>query len=118
MADLTAESLLSLGLSKVGIDEFRRATWNLESQNEHFRSFYGSNPSVLLSLWQDLQTPGPHHDTKRKVDYFLMANNLLKCYPTETQQSSTFKCAIGTLREWNWYYIAKFQALKAKKVSK
>ena len=77
---------------------------------------------MYAQIWEDLQTtacPEACIDTEKSdADYFLMAIHFLKwCYPTEQQQTGTFKLCEKTARKYAWYFASKVQALKGQKVS-
>ena len=86
-----------------------------------FRSFYGSDPIVYPTIWNDLHdetnAQAYIHMPTATLKHFLMSVYFLKCYPNETQMDGTFRVCKKTARKWCWYFLSRIQALKHTKVS-
>jgi hypothetical protein len=87
-----------------------------------FRSYFGSLPVVYAELWEDLQTTSVTEaqlnvkDPNNELFHFLHAIFYLRKYPTEGDSSGKFGKCDRTMRDWKWFFIAKFQALKEQKI--
>jgi hypothetical protein len=119
----TANEILSIGLSLTRIDAFRQEKVDRETNLDHFRSLFGSNPVVYAQIWEDLQTTDIHDaridgaTAKTGIRYFLMSIYFLKNYPTGPLQESSFRVSVRTAHEKNWFFLKKIQALKEQKVT-
>jgi hypothetical protein len=118
---VTPDFVLKQGLLMVGFDHYRIQKVLRTKNVIRFRSYFGSDPVVYATIWNDL------HDATNEAAYintptatlkhFLMSVFFLKCYPTETQMAGTFCVCEKTARKWCWYFLRKIQALKQTKVS-
>jgi hypothetical protein len=121
LAIVTPDFILKQGLLMVGFDHHRIQKVLRTKNVIRFRSFFGSDPIVYATIWNDL------HDATNEDAYintptatlkhFLMSVYFLKCYPNETQMAGTFYVCEKTARKWCWYFLSKIQALKQTKVS-
>ena len=118
---VTPDFVLKQGLLMVGFDHYRIQKVLRTKNVNRFRSYFGSDPVVYATIWNDL------HDATNEDAYittpsatlkhFLMSVYFLKCYPNETQMAGTFRVCEKTARKWCWYFLRKIQALKQTKVS-
>ena len=113
---ITPNGLLNIGLAILGRGVVEPSTQMISI----FKAHYGCSPSIVVMLLHDLQTTDIHEarveDRKLKIEYILLTLYFLRLYPTEVQLAATFKIGVVTVRTWIWFYIPKFQALKANKV--
>jgi hypothetical protein len=72
---------------------------------------FGSKPSVIAQIWEDLQTtlvvearvlPEDLH-----MNLFLMAMHHLKRYPTELEREPIFDIDCTKGRDWVWFFVEK-----------
>ena len=118
---VTPDFILMQGLLMVGFDHYRIQKVLRTKNVIRFRSYFGSDPIVYATIWNDL------HDATNEAAYintptatlkhFLMSVYFLKCYPNETQMAGTFCVCEKTARKWCWYFLSKIQGLKQTKVS-
>lgn len=129
-ADLLAfiyapEDVMSMGLRLVGFDDRRIQNAGDILNHRRFRAWYGSNPNVYATLWEDLLTtdnvearlPTKLMGRQAAFNHFLMCLHFLKAYPVEEHRAATFKVCERTSRKWTWYYVQRIAALKEQKVS-
>ena len=113
--------ILKLGLLKVGYDTVQQEWVSVDKNKEIFKSFYGSSPSVVTAIWDDLlKTSIPRAKIKgsaTNLHHFFLALYLLKCYPTENAMAGIFNIGGRLIGEKAWTFVEKLQALKEKKVS-
>jgi hypothetical protein len=118
---LTSDEFLRKGLQLAGFDWYRQTKVSKLTNIQRFKAYYGSNPVVYATIWEDLQLtmiPEARINTNdTDADSFLMGIYFLKSYPTETQLAGIFKVCERTGRKWAWYIARKIQALKGDKVS-
>jgi hypothetical protein len=117
---LTADEMLRKGLILVGWEPQRQVTVREEKKLDRFKSFYGSTPTVLAKIYEDLQTTdivdARINARKHSCDKFLMTAYFFKIYPSEAMMAGTFKVDEKTARKWIWFFAEKIQALKKTKV--
>jgi hypothetical protein len=118
---VTPDFVLKQGLLMVGFDHYRIQKVLRTKNVIRFRSYFGSDPVVYATIWNDLHDPTNEDayitTSTATLKYFLMSVCFLKCYPTETQMAGTFCVCEKTARKWVWYFLSKIQALKQTKVS-
>ena len=116
---LLPDEILKEGLKQVGFDE-KQQRIKQDANLERFNYHYGSLPTVLAHVWEDLQfTTNPDawvDGTEGNLKYFFLACNLLKCYKLEAKLAATFKVSEQTDRDKGWEIVCKIQALKLEKV--
>jgi hypothetical protein len=117
---ITASSFLVHGLELAGFTDVQIGRMKHQVQLDNFNQFFGSYPHVIEKIWLDLQTTrlirarldkGLEDPTK-----FLMAHYFLKMYPRDRETPAIFQMNRHTIREGNWYFIDKMQALKEDKI--
>ena len=124
---LTPEEMLLKGLKFAGFSNQQIRNGNARSNRERFIGQYGANPIVSAHIWEDLQTVDVYDDDEKEnilpipfdklnPEYFLMALNFLKKYPTERDRECKFNVSHATAAKWTWYYLEKIQALKFYKI--
>ena len=94
-----------------------------KSNHGDFISRYGSNPTVLAIIWEDLQTT-PFNEAwvppaKRNLSYFFAAHHFLKQYETEMERKAAYQKLTlrrETLRNWVWFFVSKMNALRCQKI--
>ena len=117
---LTADEFLRKGLLLVGFDDRRQQSVQRKTNNERFKTHFGSDPVVCAQIWEDLQTSENEDlriSEKASANSFLQGMHFLKCHPKENEREGTFKMCRTTARAWGWYFAEKIQALKEEKVS-
>ena len=110
---LTSEKVLSAGLMWAGFDLCRQQRVCDMTNDQRFRTYYGSGPSAVLKVYEDLL----EDKQELKLKDLLMAMYWLMVYPTEGQMAGMFKVCEQTARETTWRTICAIQDLKTKKVS-
>jgi hypothetical protein len=118
----TPDEILLEGLKLAGLDEaaqMRQPKSNLTD----FTDRYGSSPTVLAVLWEDLQTTAIEQalvpPEKRKLEYFFMAHHFLRHYPTESERKVAWRQVAKrtqTQREWVWFFVQRIAALRSQKI--
>lgn len=120
MNDITHEYILQRGLELLcGFDARRQCKVKLMTNQNRFRSHYGSEPIVYAALWKTIQAQNVDqnaNERKLKLDHFLMALFFLKCYPKESHLAGKFNVSEKTARDIVWFHVGKIQELKAIKV--
>jgi hypothetical protein len=118
---VTPDFVLKQGLLMVGFDHYRIQKVLRTKNVIRFRSYFGSDPVVYATIWNDLHDATNENayitTSSATLKHFLMSVYFLKCYPNETQMAGTFRVCEKTARKWCWYFLRKIQALKQTKVS-
>jgi hypothetical protein len=116
----TLEEILLSGLRLIGFTEGRISRAKPTTNIERFKAHFGSIPTVVALLWQDLQVTEIKKarvpPSKRNFSHFLMALHHLKRYPTELEREAIFDISLSYGRFWVWYFVEKMQALKEEKI--
>jgi hypothetical protein len=119
-AILTGNRFLKLGLTVAGFEGERLDVPTVQNLRR-FKSWYGSCPNTLASIYEDLLTTTVQaarvEDKMADPERFLMSHCFLKNYMTEHVMAGIFKICETTVRTWCSYYIKKVQALKELVVS-
>lgn len=87
---------------------------------KRFQKKFGPIPVVAVKIWEDLQTtnnPDAYVQPEAlKPDFFLMALNQLRKYPTEADREGDWDLSPKTTRKWVWYYVDRLRELKYEKI--
>lgn len=117
---LTPQEVLQAGLKLVRFTEGRIGRAGATTNSTRFKRHYGCNQIVAAQLFEDLQITSIDEarldDGKISITYFLQALNFLKVYETEDRREGLFDLSPKTMRDWQWYYVKKIQALKGEKI--
>jgi hypothetical protein len=117
---LSEASFLKYGLELVGFSLEQIDRMCHQVQLDNFVLFFGSVPVVMEKMWIDLQTTKNKQARLEKGQEdpmkFLMAHYFLKKYPRDCETPATFQMNRHSIRESNWYFIYKIQALAAEKL--
>ncbi len=117
---LTTKTILDLGLELLGMHHADRIKKKTSQQVLIFTKNYGPHPFHVARVWRDLLTtdlPDGHvPPEKARFGHFLICLNWLRKYKEERDNALQFKVDEKTIREWNWYFVDKINALKAKKI--
>lgn len=120
----TPDEVLAFGLKLYGYDDPRLGRQTRKTNVADFKSHFGTYPSVLAQIWEDLQTT---HVAAARIntatpkgmvclETFLRAMSFLKYYPIERQRKGPEQSCQNTIRKYTWYFLERVQALKAMKV--
>jgi hypothetical protein len=116
----TANEIMKQGLLLVNYTRRRIKRAKMKRNIERFKGHFGSKPSVIAQIWEDLQTvqvgearvlPEDLH-----MNFFLMAMHHLKRYPTELEREPLFDIDCTKGRDWVWFFVEKIQQLKKVKI--
>ena len=107
---LSAEEILSFGLSLVGYDNDRQKRVGNLTNRTRFRRMYGSVPEVVHALWIDLQKIKNEEyrlvvTQKNGKDHFkalLLTMYFFRKYPTGIDESGRFGWSIKTCGNKKW----------------
>ena len=116
---LSQNEILRLGLLYAN-EDISKSRAKRSKHVKSFKTLYGSDPSVIAKIWNELQTTAVK---EAKIDGkttclkgFFMTMHFLRRYATETEQSIQFKSSENTVRKWRWFHIARLRALKKVKI--
>lgn len=116
---ITIDEMLCDGLKLAGFSEEKQKK-QPKSNVRDFIDRYGSNPTVLCCIWEDLQLSQNElarvPEEKLNINHYLMAHHFLKQYPTESERKSMYQQRTHTLRDNVWYYVKKIAALMPEKI--
>ena len=114
---VTVDEMLSEGIRLAKLDEMKSKR---SVQERDFIDRYGSTPTVLAYLWEDLQTTtiAEARVSEKDADlrFFLIAMHFLKQYPTESERKAANQQRVHTQRDWVWFFVNKIAALRAQKI--
>lgn len=114
---VTAAEFLELGLSVWYTNERLRNFRTTWSKTNLFVDYYGARPSLVATLWEDLQLTNIEaaklEENRLMPKHFLMALHTLKRYPTDNERMGPWNMNRDEARDAVWYYIERIQALKA-----
>jgi hypothetical protein len=118
----TPDEILFKGLKFAGLDEAAQKR-QPKSNLTKFKDWYGSSPTVLAVIWEDLQTTDIQQalvpPEKWKLEYFFMSHHFLRHYPTKSERKVAWRhVAKGTQtqQEWVWLFVQRITALKSQKI--
>jgi hypothetical protein len=105
----TTNGIMKQGLLLVNYICQRIKRAKMKRNIERFKGHFGSKPSVIPHIWEDLQTielaeaqvlPEDLH-----MNLFLMALHHLKRYPTELEREPIFDIDYTKGRDWVWFFV-------------
>jgi hypothetical protein len=116
----TANEIMKQGLLLVNYTRKRIRRAKMKRNIERFKGHFGSKPSVIAKIWEDLQTTQVAEARVLAEDLhmnlFLMAMHHLKRYPTELEREPIFDIDCTKGRDWAWFFVEKIQQLKKEKI--
>ena len=116
----TVDDILRIGLILAGFQMSRQQQVQRGTNIRRFQSFYGSSPLVCAKIWEDLLTTDVPEariiPVPGALDKFFLSLYFLTVYLTEEKLAGWSKLCETSARKWIWFFSAKVQALKAKKV--
>jgi hypothetical protein len=111
----TPNEILFESLKLAGLDEAARMK-QPKSNLTNFTDRYGSSPTVLAVLWDDLQTTTIQQalvlPEKRKLEYFFVARHFLRHYSTKSERKVAWHQVAKhtqTQQEWVWFLFRGLQ---------
>jgi hypothetical protein len=115
----TANEIMKQGLLLVNYTR-QRIRAKMKRNIERFKGHFGSKPSVIAQIWEDLQTIQVGEDRVSPEDLhmniFLMAMHHIKRYPTKLEREPIFDIDCTKGRDWVWFFVEKSQQLKKEKI--
>ena len=117
---LTSMEFLELGLSVWYSPARLKTLRSMKTKISWFKDYYGCRPSVVATIWEDLQTTTVDEarldEDRLNPKHFLMALHTLKRYPTDNEREGPWDINRDEGRGSVWYYLRKLQALKKEKI--
>ena len=121
MLAVTADMMLNKGLALVGQKPGRIARFDNKKKLSLFRAEFGKDPSVLVAVWEHMQTTAIAESkivdaNDQTLEEFLWAFNFLKGYPTEAVLESRTNWCDKTIRKRIKEMLHRIAALSAEKI--
>lgn len=117
-APFDANSFLVLGFEVRNYDGWERH--GPDSQIELFRSLYGTSPSILAIIWQELlitDIPNARLRNHSRPVHLLLFFRWMRGYETEKELKMQFGMGVEIIRNWCREMAFKVSLLRAKVVS-
>jgi hypothetical protein len=117
---LNEDEVLYFGLMFAGFDEKRQRRASAVTNQERFKTFYGSNSLQVQLLWLDLLTTdiSEAKTVGSEMNFlgFLIAQFFLRRYQPEPIMAGIFKLNEKSVRRLQWEFAKKIGALKKEKI--
>lgn len=99
--DFSAADFFTLGFEARGFVRYQNL--NQRTQDEKFRSLFGTSPAVIAAIWSDLRTatdPTISIDKHCRPIYILLMFRWLKSYESEHELHTDFNISVNTINKW------------------